>query len=63
MYPVDPLEDIEGLNLAWTFRGIGGVVIEQIDNTVEMGFLGTATEGYLVVTAFIILDLICYTLK
>ena len=45
------MEDVESLSLEWAYKGTGGVILEQKDNIVEMGFLGTATEGYVVVTA------------
>ncbi len=51
-YRVDTLEDIANLNLKWTYKGSGGVILEQVDNTIEMGFIATATEGYLVATAY-----------
>ena len=49
-YQVDTIENVEDLNIAWSYRGIGGVILEQIDNTIDMGFLSTFTEGYLVAT-------------
>lgn len=52
IYQVDTIENADGLTIDWSYRGMGGVVIEQVDNTIEMGFLGTFTEGYLVATVY-----------